>query len=62
MTDNYASLLKGNFTDVSGVTNTNNRCLGYAESHDEERILYKAINETGQTQNDIPKALKECKP
>lgn len=58
MTDNYASLLKGNFTDVSGVTNTNNRCLGYAESHDEERILYKAINETGQTQNDIPKALK----
>lgn len=58
MTDNYASLLKGNFTDVSGVTNTNNRCIGYAESHDEERVLYKAINEAGQTQNDLPKALK----
>lgn len=58
MTDNYASLLKGNFTDVSGVTNTNNRCIGYAESHDEERVLYKAINEVGQTQNDLPKALK----
>lgn len=58
LTDNYANLLKGNFTDVSGVTNANNRCIGYAESHDEERILYKAINEAGQTQNNLTKALK----
>lgn len=58
LTDNYANMLKGNFTDVSGVTNANNRCIGYAESHDEERILYKAINEAGQTQNNLDKALK----
>lgn len=58
LTDNYANMLKGNFTDVSAVTNANNRCIGYAESHDEERVLYKAINEAGQTQNDLPKALK----
>ena len=53
MTDPYANLLKGNYADVSGVTdgsgpaNSKYRYIGYAESHDEERTVYKAITESG---------------
>jgi 1,4-alpha-glucan branching enzyme len=62
MTDPYANLLKGNYADLSGVTdavgsaNTKYRFIGYAESHDEERTVYKAITETGQTQGNLFKA------
>ena len=54
MTDPYANLLKGNFADLSGVADaTTNRFVGYAESHDEERVVYKALNEAGQTQGNL---------
>jgi 1,4-alpha-glucan branching enzyme len=62
MTDPYANLLKGNYADLSGVTdavgsaNTKYRFIGYAESHDEERTVYKAITEAGQTQGNLFKA------
>lgn len=50
MTDPYANLLKGNYADLSGVADaTTNRFVGYAESHDEERVVYKALTEAGQT-------------
>ncbi len=55
MTDSYANLLKGNSTSLSGVTDTSERFVGYAESHDEERVTYKAFTEAGQTQNDLAK-------
>ena len=55
LTDEYANILKGNNADVSAVTNANNRMIGYAESHDEERVTYKALVEAGQTQGNIPK-------
>jgi 1,4-alpha-glucan branching enzyme len=58
MTDAYANLVKGNFADVSGVADATNRFVGYAESHDEERIVYKAVNEAGQTQGNLAKALQ----
>ena len=55
MTDPYANLLKGNSTSLAGVTDTSDRFVGYAESHDEERVNYKALTEAGQTQNDLAK-------
>ena len=61
MTDPYANLLKGNFADLTPVTdavgsnNTRYRFIGYAESHDEERVVYKALNEAGQTQGNLAK-------
>lgn len=59
MTDPYANLLKGNYADLSGVADaTTNRFIGYAESHDEERVGYKAFNEAGQTQGNLPKILQ----
>lgn len=59
MTDSYANVLKGNYADITGIADaSNHRFIGYAESHDEERIMYKAINETGQTQGNLTKALQ----
>ncbi|MBS1535908.1 MAG: T9SS type A sorting domain-containing protein [Bacteroidetes bacterium] len=57
MTDAYANLIKGNATNLSGIADASERFVGYAESHDEERVLYKATTETGQTQGDLNKAL-----
>jgi len=53
MTDPYANLVKGNYADLSGVTDPSERMIGYAESHDEERVAYKALTEAGQTQGDL---------
>jgi 1,4-alpha-glucan branching enzyme len=58
MTDAYANLIKGNGANLLGVTGLNDRFVGYAESHDEERVIYKAITEAGQTQGNLTKALK----
>ena len=58
MTDSYANFLKGNSTNLSGVADATDRFIGYAESHDEERVVYKALTETGQTQNNLTKVLK----
>ncbi|WP_432672063.1 alpha-amylase family glycosyl hydrolase [Flavobacterium sp. SM2513] len=58
MTDPYANFLKGNSTNLSGVADASDRFIGYAESHDEERVVYKALTESGQTQNNLPKVLK----
>lgn len=58
MTDPYANFLKGNSTNLSGVADASERFIGYAESHDEERVVYKALTEAGQTQNNLPKVLK----
>ncbi|MDI1316181.1 alpha-amylase family glycosyl hydrolase [Flavobacterium sp.] len=59
MTDPYANLLKGNFADLSGVADSSNdRFIGYAESHDEERVGYKAFTEAGQTQGNLAKILQ----
>lgn len=58
MTDPYANLLKGQFADLSGVADSSERFIGYAESHDEERVVFKAFNEAGQTQNNLPKILQ----
>ena len=59
MTDPYANLLKGNYADISGVADaTTNRYIGYAESHDEERVGYKAFTEAGQTQGNLAKILQ----
>lgn len=55
MTDPYANLLKGNATSLSGVTDASERFIGYAESHDEERVNYKALTESGQTQGNLAK-------
>ena len=55
MTDPYANLLKGNGTSLSGVTDPSDRFVGYAESHDEERVTYKALTEAGQTQGNLAK-------
>ncbi len=55
MTDPYANLLKGNGTNLSGVADASDRFIGYAESHDEERVNYKALTEAGQTVGDLAK-------
>ncbi len=57
MTDGYANFLKGNSTDLSGIYDASERFIGYAESHDEERVVYKAITESGQTNGNLTKAL-----
>jgi hypothetical protein len=46
MTDNYNELSMGYPANISGMTSasrgfTANRLMGYAESHDEERLMYK---------------------
>lgn len=48
MTDNYNELSMGYPSNLSGMTSTSrgftaNRLLGYAESHDEERLMYKNL-------------------
>jgi 1,4-alpha-glucan branching enzyme len=58
MTDPYANLLKGNSTNLSGIADASDRFVGYAESHDEERVVYKAFTEAGQTQNNLTKILQ----
>ncbi len=58
MTDAYANLLKGQFANLSGIADATDRFVGYAESHDEERVIYKALNEAGQTQGNLPKVLQ----
>jgi glycosidase len=60
MTDPYADLVKGNYANISGVTDATNRYIGYAESHDEERIVYKAMNDAGanQTFGNLAKVLQ----
>ena len=58
MTDPYANLLKGQSVNLSGVADATDRFVGYAESHDEERVVYKAFMEAGQTQNNLPKILQ----
>jgi 1,4-alpha-glucan branching enzyme len=59
MTDPYANILKGNYADLNGVADAaTNRFIGYAESHDEERIGYKALSEAGQTQGNLAKILQ----
>lgn len=55
MTDPYAELLKGNFADISGIADATDRFIGYAESHDEERVAFKAFNEAGQTFGNLNK-------
>lgn len=58
-TSEYAELVKGNFSDVTGVADaTSNRFIGYAESHDEERIAFKAMIEAGQTFGNLSKTHK----
>jgi hypothetical protein len=49
MTDNYNELSMGYPANISGMTSasrgfTANRLIGYAESHDEERLMYKNHN------------------
>jgi hypothetical protein len=49
MTDNYNELSMGYPANISGMTSasrgfTANRLMGYAESHDEERLMYKNCN------------------
>ena len=60
LTDDYSNLIKGNANGINNVTlfGDNNRAIGYAESHDEERVIYKAITEAGQTQGNLTKALQ----
>jgi 1,4-alpha-glucan branching enzyme len=48
MTDNYNNLSMGYASNISRMTSTSrgftaNRLLGYAESHDEERLMYKNL-------------------
>lgn len=48
MTDNYNELSMGYPGNISGMTSasrgfTANRLMGYAESHDEERLMYKNL-------------------
>ncbi len=57
MTDPYANFLKGNSTNLAGVADATDRFIGYAESHDEERVAYKAFTEAGQTTGNLPKIL-----
>jgi len=60
MTDPYADLVKGNYADLNGVADPSHRFVGYAESHDEERIVYKALNDGGanQTFGNLSKVLQ----
>lgn len=66
MSDEYATLAKGYASDISRVGNssrgfTNRRLVGYAESHDEERTMYKTLTEgntAGQSARILNNALK----
>lgn len=55
LTDNYNNLSMGYPANISGMTSssrgfTANRLMGYAESHDEERLMYKNL-QFGNTTN-----------
>jgi 1,4-alpha-glucan branching enzyme len=55
MTDNYNNLSKGYSGNIYGMTSaskgfTANRLMGYAESHDEERLMYNNL-QTGNNSN-----------
>ena len=66
MSDEYATLAKGFNGDIARVGNTsrgftNRRLVGYAESHDEERTMYKTLTEgntAGQSARILNNALK----
>ncbi len=66
MSNEYATLAKGYNADVNRVGNvshgfTNKRLVGYAESHDEERTMYKTLTEgntSGQSARILNNALK----
>jgi glycosidase len=52
----YANLLKGNATDISIISDASNyRMQGNIESHDEDRVAYKAFTEAGQTTGNLAK-------
>ena len=59
LTDNYNNLSMGFASNISGMTSssrgfTANRLMGYAESHDEERLMYKNLqfgNSTNSAHN-----------
>lgn len=56
--EDYANILKGNYGNISGISDASNyRIQGNMESHDEERLVYKAVNEAGQTNGNLNKAL-----
>jgi hypothetical protein len=55
MTDPYNQLSMGYAANISGMTSSNrgfvlNRLVGYAESHDEERLMYKNL-QSGNSSN-----------
>ena len=55
LTDNYNDLSMGYASNISRMTSTSrgftaNRLMGYAESHDEERLMYKNL-QFGNTSN-----------
>ena len=55
MTDPYNQLSMGYAANISGMTSANrgfiaNRLMGYAESHDEERLMYKNL-QSGNSSN-----------
>ena len=66
MSNEYATLAKGFNGDIARVGNssrgfTNRRLVGYAESHDEERTMYKTLTEGntgGQSARILNNALK----
>jgi 1,4-alpha-glucan branching enzyme len=54
MTDNYNQLSMGYAGNISGMMSQNrgftaNRLMGYAESHDEERLMYKNLQSGNST-------------
>lgn len=55
--EDYANILKGWNPSIAGITDATLRIQGNMESHDEERLVYKAISESGQTQGNLNKAL-----
>jgi len=56
--DQYANILKGNYANLSTISDASNyRIQGNMESHDEERVIYKAITEAGQTLGNLNKTL-----
>lgn len=51
-------LVKGNLTGLSAwVDAATGRRQGNMESHDEERVVYRAVNESGQTSGNLDKVL-----
>ncbi len=54
----FTDLLKGNYANISNTTDAATyRIQGNMESHDEERIVYKAVTQGGQTNGNLNKAL-----